>query len=297
MAKDIKSLRTRIKSFDSTLHLTGAMGLVASSKIKRACDSMYASREYSDGISEITMALAASPECRKSPYFGVANKPVENTDEETEVSEKNETEKTRLIVIAGDRGLCGGYNANVFRTIRTMDAYEIKPIGKRSYDKYHQADPDDENEGEDEEGYLSSEHYSYEEALEEAKICCKDFLEGGIDKVLVVYNKYISIMSQEPQVFQLLPLVRDPDAKELGGITEPSADVMLNDLVPEYLACKLYALVRESFACEVAARRMAMDSAKKNAQQMIDNLKLEYNRARQSTITQEITEIVSGAGK
>ena len=243
------------------------------------------------------MALAASPECRKSPYFGVANKPVENTDEETEVSEKNETEKTRLIVIAGDRGLCGGYNANVFRTIRTMDAYEIKPIGKRSYDKYHQADPDDENEGEDEEGYLSSEHYSYEEALEEAKICCKDFLEGRIDKVLVVYNKYISIMSQEPQVFQLLPLVRDPDAKELGGITEPSADVMLNDLVPEYLACKLYALVRESFACEVAARRMAMDSAKKNAQQMIDNLKLEYNRARQSTITQEITEIVSGAGK
>lgn len=297
MAKDIKSLRTRIKSFDSTLHLTGAMGLVASSKIKRACDSMYASREYSDGISEITMALAASPECRKSPYFGVANKPVENTDEETEVSEKNETEKTRLIVIAGDRGLCGGYNANVFRTIRTMDAYEIKPIGKRSYDKYHQADPDDENEGEDEEGYLSSEHYSYEEALEEAKICCKDFLEGRIDKVLVVYNKYISIMSQEPRVFQLLPLVRDPDAKELGGITEPSADVMLNDLVPEYLACKLYALVRESFACEVAARRMAMDSAKKNAQQMIDNLKLEYNRARQSTITQEITEIVSGAGK
>ena len=297
MAKDIKSLRTRIKSFDSTLHLTGAMGLVASSKIKRACDSMYASREFSDGISEITMALAASPECRKSPYFGLVNKPSENAEAETDLEAKNEPERTRLIVIAGDRGLCGGYNANVFRTIRTMDAYEIKPIGKRSYDKYHQADPDNESEGEDEAGYLSSEHYSYEEALEEAKTCCKDFLEGRIDKVLVVYNRYISIMSQEPQVFQLLPLVKDPEAKELTGITEPAADVMLNDLVPEYLACKLYALVRESFACEVAARRMAMDSAKKNAQQMIDNLKLEYNRARQSTITQEITEIVSGAGK
>ena len=297
MAKDIKSLRTRIKSFDSTLHLTGAMGLVASSKIKRACDSMYASREFSDGISEITMALAASPECRKSPYFGLVNKPSENTDEETEQTAENTPERTRLIVIAGDRGLCGGYNANVFRTIRTMDASEIKPIGKRSYDKYHQADPEEENEGEEEEGYLSSEHYTYEEALEEAKTCCQDFLEGRIDKVLVVYNRYISIMSQEPQVFQLLPLVRDPEAKELSGITEPAADVMLNELVPEYLAGKLYALVRESFACEVAARRMAMDSAKKNAQQMIDNLKLEYNRARQSTITQEITEIVSGAGK
>ena len=297
MAKDIKSLRTRIKSFDSTLHLTGAMGLVASSKIKRACDAMYASREYSDAISEITMALAASPECRKSPYFGLPKNAVENADEETEQNAKNGPEKTRLIVIAGDRGLCGGYNANVFRTIRTMDAYEIKPIGKRSYDKYHQTDPDSEGEEPEEGGYLSSEHYSYEEALEEAKICCKDFLEGRIDKVLVVFNRYVSIMSQDPQVFQLLPLERTSDAKELGGIMEPAPDVMLEELVPEYFACKLYALVRESFACEVAARRMAMDSAKKNAQQMIDNLKLEYNRARQSTITQEITEIVSGAGK
>ena len=294
MAKDIKSLRTRIKSFDSTLHLTGAMGLVASSKIKRACDSMYASREFSDGISEITMALAASPECRKSPYFGLVKKATENTEDEADVKAQEEPLKTRLIVIAGDRGLCGGYNANIFRTIRTMDAYEIKPIGKRSYDKYHQADTEDENEETEEEGYLSSEHYSYEEALEEAGTCCKDFLEGKIDRVLVVYNRYVSIMSR---VFQLLPLVKEEGAKELGGILEPAPDVLLEELVPEYFACKLYALVKESFACEVAARRMAMDSAKKNAQQMIDNLKLEYNRARQSTITQEITEIVSGAGK
>ena len=297
MAKDIKSLRTRIKSFDSTLHLTGAMGLVASSKIKRACDSMYSSREFSDGISEITMALAASPECRKSPYFGLVKKATENTEDEADVKAQEEPLKTGLIVIAGDRGLCGGYNANVFRTIRTMDAYEIKPIGKRSYDKYHQADTEDENEETEEEGYLSSEHYSYEEALEEAETCCKDFLEGKIDRVLVVYNRYVSIMSQEPRVFQILPLVKEEGAKELGGILEPAPDVLLEELVPEYFACKLYALVKESFACEVAARRMAMDSAKKNAQQMIDNLKLEYNRARQSTITQEITEIVSGAGK
>lgn len=297
MPEDIKSLRTRIKSFDSTLHLTGAMGLVASSKIKRACDAMYASREFADGISEITMALAASPECRKSPYFGIAKKETGNTGDESDANAQDEPSKTRLIVIAGDRGLCGGYNANVFRTIRTMEYYEIKPIGKRSYDKYHQTEPEDGKEDSEEENYLSSEHYSYEEALEEAKICCKDFLEGRIDKVLVVYNKYVSIMSQEPRVFQLLPLEKDTGAKELGGISEPSADVLLEELVPEYFACKLYALVRESFACEVAARRMAMDSAKKNAQQMIDDLKLEYNRARQSTITQEITEIVSGAGK
>ena len=297
MAKDIKSLRTRIKSFDSTLHLTGAMGLVASSKIKRACDAMYASREYSKGLSEIITSLAACPECRKSPYFGLEKKTPENEEEETESTENKEFVKTRLIVIAGDRGLCGGYNANVFRTVRTMDAYEIKPIGKRSYDKYHDDDPEAADEEAEETGYLSSERYTYEEALEEARICCNDFLEGKIDRVLVVYNRYISIMSQEPEVYQLLPLERPSVMKDIGSVCEPAPDAILEDLFPEYFAGKLYALVKESFACEVAARRMAMDSAKKNAQQMIDNLQLEYNRARQSTITQEITEIVSGAGK
>ena len=297
MAKDIKSLRTRIKSFDSTLHLTGAMGLVASSKIKRACDAMYASREYSKGLSEIITSLAACPECRKSPYFGLEKKNPENTEEETESTDNKEFAKTRLIVIAGDRGLCGGYNANVFRTVRTMDAYEIKPIGKRSYDKYHDDDLEAADEEAEETGYLSSERYTYEEALEEARICCNDFLEGKIDRVLVVYNRYISIMSQEPEVYQLLPLERPSVTKDIGSVCEPAPDAILDDLFPEYFAGKLYALVKESFACEVAARRMAMDSAKKNAQQMIDNLQLEYNRARQSTITQEITEIVSGAGK
>ena len=297
MAKDIKSLRTRIKSFDSTLHLTGAMGLVASSKIKRACDAMYASREYSKGLSEIITSLAACPECRKSHYFGLEKKTAENEEEETESTDNKEFAKTRLIVIAGDRGLCGGYNANVFRTVRTMDAYEIKPIGKRSYDKYHDDDLEAADEEAEETGYLSSERYTYEEALEEARICCNDFLEGKIDRVLVVYNRYISIMSQEPEVYQLLPLERPSVMKDIGSVCEPAPDAILEDLFPEYFAGKLYALVKESFACEVAARRMAMDSAKKNAQQMIDNLQLEYNRARQSTITQEITEIVSGAGK
>ena len=297
MAKDIKSLRTRIKSFDSTLHLTGAMGLVASSKIKRACDAMYASREYSKGLSEIIASFAACPECRKSQYFGLEKKTAENEEEETESTDNKEFAKTRLIVIAGDRGLCGGYNANVFRTVRTMDAYEIKPIGKRSYDKYHDDDLEAADEEAEETGYLSSERYTYEEALEEARICCNDFLEGKIDRVLVVYNRYISIMSQEPEVYQLLPLERPSVMKDIGSVCEPAPDAILEDLFPEYFAGKLYALVKESFACEVAARRMAMDSAKKNAQQMIDNLQLEYNRARQSTITQEITEIVSGAGK
>ena len=132
MGKDIKSLRTRIKSFDSTLHLTGAMGLVASSKIKRAYDAMAASREYSKAITDLTNRLISCPECRKSPYFG---KPAEVQDIEEE--QETKTEKIRLIVIAGDRGLCGGYNANVFRAVRDMGEVEIHPIGKRAYARYH----------------------------------------------------------------------------------------------------------------------------------------------------------------
>lgn len=290
MGKDIKSLRTRIKSFDSTLHLTGAMGLVASSKIKRAYDAMAASREYSKAITDLTNRLISCPECRKSPYFGKAEQ--ELTDEEQEIK----TEKIRLIVIAGDRGLCGGYNANVFRAVRDMGEVEIHPIGKRAYARYHDEPEEMGEEFDPDEGYLSSEYYTMEEAEEEARTCCRDFIEGKVDKVGIVYNRYVSIISQEPDVFWILPLTREEDSKADAGIYEPAPDELLDSFIPEYFAGKLFALVKESFACEVAARRMAMDSAKKNAQQMIDDLTLEYNRARQGTITQEITEIVAGAG-
>ena len=297
MGKDIKSLRTRIKSFDSTLHLTGAMGLVASSKIKRAYDAMAASREYSSAITDVTTRLASCPECRKSLYFGLpspANDETETGPDDIEASARPEV--TRLIVIAGDRGLCGGYNANVFRTVRDMDYVEIHPIGKRSFARYHEM-PEEESSDIEEPEYQSSEYYTFEEAEAEAKLCCEDFLAGRIDRVGIVYNRYVSIISQEPDVFWILPVERSTERNVDAGIFEPSPDELLEALVPEYFAGKLFALVKESFACEVAARRMAMDSAKKNAQQMIDDLTLEYNRARQGTITQEITEIVAGAGK
>ena len=133
MGKDIKSLRTRIKSFGSTLHLTGAMGLVASSKIKRAYDAMAAGREYSAAISDVTKRLAACPECSKSPYFGINRTKAE---EDTEEGPAQKRSVTRLIVIAGDRGLCGGYNANVFRTVRDMEYVDIHPVGKRAFTRY-----------------------------------------------------------------------------------------------------------------------------------------------------------------
>ncbi len=293
MGKDIKTLRTRIKSFDSTLHLTGAMGLVASSKIKRACDNMNSSREYSAGIAEVTRRLTACPECKKCLYFGLPEKTEEDLGEGESAPRKS---VTRLIVIAGDRGLCGGYNANVFRTVRDMETAEIHPVGKRAFTRYLPELDDDPTDLVDPD-YQSSEYYTFEDAEAEAKQCCEDFLAGKIDRVGIVYNRYVSIISQEPDVFWILPLTRPEKTGGETGVFEPAPDELLDDLVPKYFAAKLYALVKESFACEVAARRMAMDSAKKNAQQMIDDLTLEYNRARQGAITQEITEIVAGAGK
>ena len=154
MGKDIKSLRTRIKSFDSTLHLTGAMGLVASSKIKRAYDAMAAGREYSAAISDVTKRLASCPECSKSPYFGINRPKPEEDTEDGSVSAKS---VTRLIVIAGDRGLCGGYNANIFRTVRDMEYVDIHPVGKRAFTRYS-PEPEGNLEDDEEPSYQSSEY-------------------------------------------------------------------------------------------------------------------------------------------
>lgn len=282
MAKDIKALRKRIKSFDSTLHLTGAMGLVASSKMRKATDAMLQGRKYLKAVSEIVDDLTRSQECQKSVFF-------------SEEPEMKITDSTRLIVIAGDRGLCGGYNANVFRMVRDMGVKDIVPIGKRAFDRY----TDDELSDFDPDYvrvFDSSEHYSFDSAMETSKSCINDFREGRIDRVGIVYNKYVSILTQEPHVKWILPLTRLEGRSANAGIYEPEPLVLLEDILPQYFAGVLYSLVKESFACEVASRRMAMDSATKNATEMIDNLTLEYNRVRQSKITQEITEIVAGAG-
>ena len=190
--------------------------------------------------------------------------------------------KTRLIVIAGDRGLAGGYNANVFRTLRDYPDAEVTPIGKRACDRYG-AGP-------------TAEYFTFADAMEMAKAQCADFADGQYDRLGIVWTRYVSMMSQEATVTWLLPLTQKEATSGAGVVFEPDELTILNAAVPEYVAGRLIAAVRESFASEVAARRTAMDSAGKNATQMIDDLQLQYNRARQGAITQEITEIVAGSG-
>lgn len=266
MGADTKALRNRIKSVDSTHHLTKAMGLVASSKIRRANDAMQKGRQYCSAVNNVINTLTTCPECRKSPYM-----------------QSSDGDKTRIIVIAGDRGLAGGYNANVFRLAAQYPNAEFIPIGKRACDRFG---------GE----FYSSEAFSSETADEMCRRLCAEFADGRFNRLGIISTKYISMMTQEARIQWVLPLTAEKSQKNVGIIFEPDEITILNAAVPTYLTGMLMGAVRESFASEVSARRMAMDSAGKNARQMIDDLQLAYNRARQGAITQEITEIVAGSG-
>lgn len=267
MAADMKHLRTRIKSIDSTQHLTHAMGLVASSKIRRANQQMEKAKEYALALSQTVARLSADPGCSRSAYL-----------------RRPQGERTLLVVIAGDRGMAGGYNANVLRLAKCYPQAQVIPLGKRAGERYGQAP-------------ISSEHFSYSQAKELAHRLCREFTQGQVDRIGIVSTKYISMMQQEPQLSWLFPLPQPEKAAPGATEFEPDELTVLEHLMPEYLCAQLIKHLRESFACEVAARRVAMDNAGKNANEMLYRLGLEYNRARQSAITQEITEIVAGSGR
>jgi len=266
MSGNTKALRIRIKSTTSTLQLTKAMGLVASSKIYRANIALKKAREYSTAFDNSLLELTSDSECQNSPFM-----------------ESRDSGRTRIVIIAGDRGLAGGYNANVFRLASTYSDAKFIPIGKRACERYGKE-------------INSSEHFSFADASKIADKLCTDFANGQFDKLGIIYTKYISAMTQEANIRWLLPLEKSEKKSNADAIYEPDALTVLNHTVREYVTGIISACIKESFASEVAARRMAMDSAGKNAKQMIDDLGLQYNRARQGAITQEITEIVAGSG-
>ena len=264
MGADIKSLRTRIKSVTSTLQLTRAMGLVASSKIRKATERMLNVRDYDAAMEQLLSLLTASPEFTRSPYMQVREG------------------GTLLVVIAGDRGLAGGYNANVFRAVREYPDARIVPIGKRACDRFG---------GE----MRLCEKFDSAAAYELAMDLCRRYADGEFTRLGILYTRYVSMMSQVPEIRWVLPLTKPAEVAPTAVLFEPDEAAILTTAVPEYVTGAIMATVRESYACEVVARRMAMDSAGKNASEMIAELQLEYNRARQGSITQEITEIVAGA--
>jgi len=275
MGANIKAIRARIKSVESTRHITKAMELVASSKIKRATAKMEQSRFYRsvmlDAFADLSSAKTMYSKARD------ASLPV------------------LYIIVAGDRGLAGGYNNNIFRSSAVMmkDNDMILPVGKRAVDYYA-----GRNRTVITKEFTSCEDMTSDGCSRAAYLIRDLYDRGEIGGVRLISTEFLSMLTQNPRMTHLLPLQKEGADETKPSVSveyEPSAEAVLAALIPEYIAGVLYSSVCEAFASELAARRTAMDAATKNADEMLDNLSLKYNQARQSAITQEITEIVAGA--
>lgn len=272
-----KDLKARIRSMESTRQITKAMEMVASSKLRGAQDKAILSRPYFEALYHTVNELALSRPDEPSPFL-----------------QKRDGNKVCCIVIAGDRGLAGGYNSGVLKTVwAEVEGKEVTvlPLGKKAVEFFRSKKVPMLTDG-----YAEAAKVSVGDCFTMAKLLCKDFLNGTYDRILIGYTNFVSVLTQTPATLQLLPL-HAPSGS--GGLQttqyEPDSETVLNAIVPEYLGGLIYGALCESIASEQAARRTAMDAATKNADEMIDDLSLQYNRARQGAITQEITEIVAGA--
>ncbi len=280
MAGSMKDIKLRIKSVESTMQITKAMELVASSKMRRAKERVEHSRPYFETLHETLTKIAAADPRARNPYL-----------------RRDEVKRTLLIVIAGDRGLAGGYNSNVLKQAGAEEGEVlVLPIGKRSAEYFvHHEVPLFTQE------VLMAADISVGECFQLSRQITEGYLKGEYDAVKICYTRFDSMMTQTAATMEVLPLSIEPteqqkaDARRSQILYKPSSEEVFSAIIPEYVAGIVYGAACESVASELAARRTAMDAATKNAGEMIDHLNLYYNRARQAAITQEITEIVAGA--
>ena len=275
-----KEIKNRIRSMESTRQITKAMEMVAASKLRRAQAQVLNTRPYFETLYATINDIIDSTKDFSSPYLTARS-----------------GNKALYIVIAGDRGLAGGYNSNILKLVTAQmegkDA-QVLPIGKKAVDHFRSHKVT----------MLTEEHalaadVSLGDCFSIAKAICRAFLAGQFDEVHVAYTNFVSVLSQTPATLRLLPLLRTTTGREGTGssdiLYEPSSEEAFEAIIPEYLGGILYGALCESRASEQAARRSAMDSATQNADDMIADLSLKFNRARQAAITQEITEIVAGS--
>ena len=273
----MNDIKARIKSVESTMQITKAMELVATSKLRRAKEKVERSRPYCKILGEAIGAIEHSSDMNTTAWY-----------------EKRDTGATLFIVIAGDRGLAGGYNANVFRMTEQLasgkDAIYL-PIGKKAIEYYRHR-----NKTFFGKTAVYTADVGVGEAMTLAREICTAYLSGEITKVVLVYTYFKSMISQLPVYEELLPFEFSEENKQSQDpLFEEEPEELLAKIVPEYVGGVIYSAICESLASESGARRSAMNAANKNAGEMIDTLMLKFNRARQAVITQEITEIVSGA--
>lgn len=281
-----REIKRRIKSVQNTKQITNAMEMVAAAKLRRSQERAEAARPYAEKMKEVIASIASGTSGTRHPML-----------------QTREVKKTGYIVITSDRGLAGGYNGNILRKVATTirerhkskDEYAIIVMGRKGRDFFKKR------------GYPVideiiglSDHPNYSDIREVASGAVNRFAQGEFDELYLVYNRFISAIQQTPTELRLLPLqeVSGGEEKAENKINydyEPSAEEVLNDLLPKYAETLVFSALLDAKASEQGARMTAMGSATDNASEMIEKLTLSFNRARQASITQELSEIVGGA--
>lgn len=274
-------IRRRIKSVKNTQQITKAMKMVAAAKLRRAQERITAARPYSGAMTQVLASVAA------------------RIDEENHPLLREREERNVLVLsVTADRGLSGAFNTNIIKATqnairdRNWPSVQLITIGRKSTDFFKRRTIPVRHTAINIFQALSTEH-----AGELATMIAEDFVSEKIDAVYVIYNQFKSIIQQVVQVEKLLPIERPAEEMDstIEYLFEPSPEEILAQLLPKYLEFQLYRILLDSAAAEQGARMTAMESATRNASDMIDHLTLTYNRIRQASITKEIIEIVSGA--
>jgi F-type H+-transporting ATPase subunit gamma len=278
---NLKEIRNRIASVSSTMQITSAMKMVSAAKLKKAQDAITAMRPYSDKLSELLQGFSASKDVSNGSVF----------------AEQRSVQKVLIVAITSNRGLCGGFNANIIKQVDHLVAsysdqvVAVFAVGKKGHDILSKSLTIADNQS------RLFDDLTYENASQIAQQLMDLFQEGTYDRIELVYNRFKNAATQIVTTEQFLPIVpaSSSNSEQLDYIFEPSQAYIVNTLIPKSLKTQLYKATRDSYASEHGARMTAMHKATDNATELRDQLKLTYNKARQAAITNEILEIVGGA--
>lgn len=280
---NLKELRNRISSVSSTMQITSAMKMVSAAKLKRAQDAIVEMRPYAEKLEEILMNVSATLDASEGVYS----------------QQVDEAKKVLLVIVSSNRGLCGAFNSNIVKQVLAYKAefngeLDVFAIGKKADEILLKREPSIKHIGERNSVF---DGISFEGVAEVAEMLMQKFRDGEYDRIDLIYNQFKNAAVQRVQQEQFLP-VRESDADSANTgdyIYEPSKEEILEDIIPKSLKTQIFKAVLDSNASEHGARMTAMHKATDNANELKRNLSLEYNKARQAAITNEILEIVGGA--
>ena len=284
---NLKEIRTRISSVESTMQITSAMKMVSAAKLKRAQDAITQMRPFAKKFNDILLNVSGSVDGGEHPLM-----------------KKSSGSKVLLIAFSSNRGLCGGFNSNVIKEVKRIvqenpdKEYSILPIGKKVYDAFKKTSLINTNENLPKECEKIWDNLSYENAVEIILDVISSFQKEVFDESYIIYNSFKNAAIQKltnEKFLPVEPIEESTDAKTVDYIFEPNQEEILNELIPNSLKIKFYKALLDSFASEHGARMTAMHKATDNATEMKKELTLFYNKARQASITSEILEIVAGA--